>query len=72
METIYYKIHTIWCRFPFQDVIDEKYVKFYRKVKNKYIMIPQLEIESNTSIEEKKEYIRKELNIKRVNIIKIK
>jgi len=74
--TIYYKVHVIWCKYPFQDVIDEKYVKFYRKVKNKgsnrFQMILELEMKTNTTIEEKKEYLRKELNERNINVIKIK
>lgn len=70
--TIYYIIHVTWCPYPFQDVVDEKYVKFYKKVKRKYNLIPQLEMKSNTSIEEKKQYLREMLNVKQVNVIKLK
>lgn len=74
--TIYYSVHITWCPHPFQDVVDEKYVKFYTKNsgkgKKKYTMIPLLEMKSNTSIEEKKEYLRKELNERNISVIKMK
>jgi len=70
--TIYYKIIIIWCKYPFQDVIDEKYVEFYQRVKNKFIRIDSLKMESNTSIKEKEEYLKTELSIKKVNIVKLK
>ena len=70
--TIYYKVTIVWCKYPFHDVIDYKHVEFYEKVKKKYVKISNLKMESNTSIEEKKEYICKELEINKVNIVKIK
>jgi hypothetical protein len=72
METIYYKVHIEWAPYPWHDEIDDKYVVFYRRKKKKFIMIPELRMESNTSIEEKKLYLMKKLNVKQVNVIKIK
>lgn len=76
MKTIYYKIIITYCDYPFMEIIDEKYVEFYEKTKSKglkrYKKIDGLRIDSNTSIEEKKEYLKKELSLNEVDIIKLK
>jgi hypothetical protein len=71
METVYYRVDIIWCKYPFNHVIDEKIVTFYQKHKKKFIMLTGLRIESNTSIKDKEEYLCKELNIKKVKVIKL-
>lgn len=70
--TIYYKIIIIWCKYPFQDVVDEKFVEFYYRKKKKFIKIDSLKMDSNTTIKEKEEYLKTELSIKKVNIVKLK
>ncbi len=68
---IYYNVITIWCKYPFQDVVDEKYVEFSYS-KRKFKAIKNLKIDSNTSVKDKEDYIKKELNLKKFKIEKIK
>ena len=72
MATIYYKVETTWCAYPFQDEVDERNAYFYYRKKRRYILIPGLVIESNTTLEQKAEYIKKELSMSEVTIRKIK
>lgn len=67
---IYYRVVTVWCKYPFNSVIDERYCEFSFASK-KWKTIDGLKINSNTTIEEKQEYLLKETGIK-YNIQKIK
>lgn len=73
---IYYKIEITWCKFPFQNEVYEKFVEFYEKTKGKgskkFKKIEGLRMETSTSIKEKEEYIKNELQLKKVTITKIK
>ncbi|OCK53194.1 hypothetical protein BA768_01165 [Chryseobacterium sp. CBo1] len=68
--TIYYRVIEVWCKYPFQDTIDYRYVEFsYTKKKFKSI---DLKMDSNTSIKEKEEFLKDRLGLKKVTVIKIK
>ncbi len=71
-RTIYYRIIIVWCKWPFQDEVDEKYVEFYVKRKKRFNSILGLKMESNTSIEDKVKYLREKLVVKKLTVIKIK
>lgn len=68
---IYYKVVEVWCSYPWHNEIDYRYVEFSYS-KKKFKAIPELKMESDTSIEEKENYIKEQLKIKKVKIIKIK
>lgn len=67
--TIYYRVFDEWCDYPFQDTIEERYCLFSFSRK-KFKEILNLKINSNTSIKEKEEYLKEQLNIKTVKVIK--
>ncbi len=69
--TIYYKVIKTWCKFPFQNLVDTKSVEFYEKIKGTFVQIHSLKIDSNTSIKEKEDYVKRELNLQKVEIKKI-
>jgi hypothetical protein len=69
--TIYYKTFEVWCDYPFQDMIDYRYCEFSYS-KRKFKKIDGLNFDSNTSLEEKINHLKKELNLKNVSLIKIK
>lgn len=68
--TVYYKVVEVWCKFPFQSEIEERYCLFSFSRKN-WKTIRSLGINSNTSIKEKESYLKEQLSIKRVTVIKI-
>lgn len=67
---IYYKVIEIWCKYPFQDTIDERYCIF--SLTKKPFNDLGLKIESNTSIKQKEDFIKEKLGFKKVTINKIK
>jgi len=69
---IYYKVHTEWCKYPFNDVVDERYCEFFYKLKKKFIKLHSLKMESNTTIEEKLKYLKENYSEKVTKIIRIK
>ena len=68
--TIYYRIIDVWCKYPFQDTIDYRYCEFSYS-KKRFKGIENLKIDSQTSIKEKEDYLKKELNLKNVIVKKI-
>lgn len=68
--TIYYRIIDVWCKYPFQDTIDYRYCEFSYS-KKRFKSIENLKIDSQTSIKEKEDYLKKELNLKNVIVKKI-
>lgn len=67
---VYYKVIEVWCKYPFQDTIDERYCIF--SLSKKPFKDLGLKIESNTSIKDKEEFIKESLGFKKVTILKIK
>ena len=76
MKTIYYKVVIIYETFPFKNEVKESYCEFYEKTKSKGIKrfkkIIGLKIDSNTTVQEKENYIKEKLQIEKVEIIKLK
>lgn len=68
---IYYKVIIEWQKYPFNDCIDKKYCLFSYSRK-KFKAIEGLEIDSNTSIQDKINYLKTELKIRKIQIEKIK
>jgi len=68
---IYYRVIEVWCKFPFQGEIDHRYCEFSYS-KRKFKKIEGLTFNSDTQLTEKEEYLKKELNLKRVALQKIK
>lgn len=68
---IYYRVIEVWCEYPFQDIIDHRYCEFSYS-KRKFKRIEGLTFDSDTQLIEKEEYLKKELNLKRVALQKIK
>lgn len=67
---IYYKVIEVWCKYPFQAEIDYRYCVFSYS-KKKFKQIPDLIMDSTTSIKEKEEYLKLSLNLKKVEVIKL-
>lgn len=57
-------------------IVDEKHVEFYEKTKSKgskrYKKIEGLRMDSNTTIQQKETFIKEKLELKKVEIIKLK
>lgn len=70
-RTIYYKVVIEWCKYPFHQEIERKYVEF-SYTKKKFRPIEGLEMDSDTSIEEKTAYLRGKLKIHPIKVEKIK
>jgi len=68
--TVYYKVIEVWCSYPWQSEIEERFCLFSFSRK-KFKEILGLKLDSNTSIKDKEEYIKKQLDLKTVKIIKI-
>jgi hypothetical protein len=68
--TMYYRVIEVWCKYPFSDVIDERYCIFSLS-KRKFKAIDNLRIDSNTSIAEKEKYIFEQTGL-RYKIEKVK
>lgn len=69
---IYYKVHIQWCKYPFQDEIENKYAEFFIKKKSKYLKLIGLKIDSNTSIEDKLQFLKENYSDKVKKVIKLK
>lgn len=69
---IYYKRITTWHRWPDNDQKDEDYILFSKSQKkfdkNK---IHGIKFNPNTSIQEKEDFLKQHLNIKKVTVKKI-
>jgi len=72
MKTIYYKLITVWHKYPWQTEVNYRYVEFYDKVKKKYVKLEGLSIEPTTSIKQKEDYLKQELKLDKVKVIKLK
>lgn len=68
--TIYYKVIIEWQKYPMNDCIDKNYCLFSYS-KKKFIPIEGLEMDSDTSLQEKEEYLKKELKVRKIKIEKI-
>ena len=68
--TVYYKVIEEWCKYPFQSEIEERYCLFSFSRK-KFKEILNLKMDSNTSIEDKEDYLKEQLNINKVKVIKL-
>lgn len=68
--TVYYKVVEEWCKYPFQSEIEERYCLFSFSRK-KFKIINNLRIDSNTSIQDKEIYLKEQLNINKIIVIKI-
>lgn len=68
--TVYYKVIEEWCKYPFQSEIEERYCLFSFSRK-KFKEILNLKIDSNTSVKDKEEYLKEQLNINNVKVIKL-
>lgn len=69
--TIYYKIIIEWQKYPMNDCIDKKYCLFSYS-KKKFRPIEGLEMDSDTSLQDKEEYLKEELKVRKIQIEKIK
>lgn len=69
--TIYYRVIEVWCKYPWQDTIDYRYCEFSYS-KRKFKAIENLRLDSNTSIKDKEDFLKKELNLKKVIVLKVK
>ncbi|TDQ79533.1 hypothetical protein CLV99_0975 [Sphingobacterium yanglingense] len=69
--TIYYKVIIKWQKYPMNDCIDKKYCLFSYS-KRKFKAIEGLEMDSNTSIQEKIDYLKLKLKVRKIQIEKIK
>jgi len=67
---VYYRVIEVWCKYPFQSEIEERFCLFSFSRK-KWKEILGLKIYSNTSIKNKEEYLKEQLNLKSVKVIKI-
>lgn len=68
---IFYKIIEVWCKYPFQQEIDYRYCEFSYSKKT-FRKIKGLKLRSDTSIHEKETYLKKELNLKKLTVQKVK
>jgi hypothetical protein len=68
--TIYYKVIEVWCPYPWQSEIEERHCLFSFSAK-KFKEILGLKIDSKTSIKDKEEYVKKQLDLKTVKIKKL-
>ena len=69
--TIYYKVIEVWCDYPFHQEIDYRYCIFSYS-KRKFKIIENLQMDSKTSIQEKEDYLKEKLNLKKVTVLKAK
>ncbi len=69
--TVYYKVIEVWCDYPFHQEIDYRYCVFSFS-KRKFKKIENLQIDSKTSIQEKEDYLKEKLNLKKVTVLKVK
>ena len=67
---IYYKVIEVWCDYPFQHEIDYRYCVFSYS-KKKFKKIPDIIMDSKTSIKEKEDYLKMKLNLKKVEVFKL-
>lgn len=68
---IYYRVITEWCKWPFNNEVDKRYCVFSYS-KKRFSPIDGIEMDSDTSIKEKEEYLKQKLNLKKVTVEKIK
>jgi len=69
--TVYYRVITVWCKWPFNDVVDEKYCEFSKSKGHFDKQKLPFRMESNTSIEQKQEFVKEKLNLNSVTIKKL-
>lgn len=67
---VYYKVFEVWCKYPFQSEIEERFCLFSFSRK-KFKEILNLKIDSNTSIKEKEDYLKERLDINKITVIKL-
>lgn len=67
---IYYKVIEVWWKYPFQSEIEYRYCVFSYS-KRKFKEIPNLTMDSTTSIKEKEEFLKSNLSLKKVEVIKL-
>lgn len=72
---IFYKTITVFCKYPFQTEVDYKYVEFYKKTKRKgskrYVKIENLVFDSDTTTNEKIEFLKEALDQKEITLTKL-
>jgi len=73
---VYYKVITVWCDYPFNDVVDYKYIEFYTKTKSKgskrYKKIEGTPFEKNTTLVTKMPFLKEKLKQSKITLIKLK
>lgn len=69
--TIYYRVVEVWCDYPFHQEIDYRYCEFSYS-KRKFKAIENLRMDSNTSIQDKEDYLKEKLKLKKVIVLKVK
>jgi hypothetical protein len=75
METYYYQTVTIFEKYPFQSEVKERFVEFYVKTKSKgskrFQKIEGLRFKSNTSLTEKENYLKANLEKENIKLLKL-
>jgi hypothetical protein len=69
---IYYKKHTVFCKYPFHQEVDYRYVEYSRSKKNfrKAIVFSHYTDEYKTE-KERKQKLKQVLNVKKIELIKL-
>jgi len=54
---VYWKKITVWCKYPFQDIVDNRYIALSTQVKNfdTYVF---MELPTSTTMEERLKYVQ--------------
>lgn len=75
METYYCKTVTVFEKYPFQTEVKERFVEFYIKTKSKgskrFQKIEGLKFNSNTSLKEKENYLKSNLEKENIKLFKL-
>lgn len=73
MKTIYWKKIDVWCKYPFQQEIDYRYIEFYSSKKCSHKHKYEFTCDSQIVGNERVKFVAKQLNLspKNIKLVKI-
>jgi len=73
MKNIYWIKKEVWCKFPFQDEIDHRYIEFYTKVRHNYKNKLPFTCDSSVVNDDRLNFVAQQLNMnpKHIKLISI-
>ena len=71
MKTIFWIKKEVWCKYPFQDEIDHRYIEFHTKARHNHKTKLDFTCESSVIGDERFDFVAKKLGTRNFKLISI-